>query len=63
MTDYTRFAVKDLYLKWTEMIGRAMLPVWRSLIVKYLMWYEQAKWDKVSEQYVRRILELSFLLY
>lgn len=43
MTDYTQFAVKDLCLKWTEMIGRAMLPVWRSLIVKYLMWYEQAK--------------------
>lgn len=61
MTDYTQFAIKDLCLKWIEMIGRAMLPVRRSLIIKYLIWYEQAKWDKVSEQYVRRILELSFL--
>ena len=39
-----------------------MLPVRRSLIVKYLMWYEHTKRDNVSAQYVRRILELSFLL-
>ena len=48
MTDYTQFAVKDLLLKWAELIGVSMPPVRRSLIVKYLMWYEQAKREKIS---------------
>lgn len=48
MTNYTQFAVKDLHLKWAELIGVSMPPVRRSLIVKYLMWYEQAKREKIS---------------
>lgn len=48
MTNYTQFAVKDLHLKWAEIIGGSMPPVRRSLIVKYLIWYEQAKREKVS---------------
>lgn len=48
MINYTQFAVKDLHLKWTEIIGGSMPLVRRSLIVKYLMWYEQAKREKIS---------------
>lgn len=47
MINYTQFAVKDLHLKWTEIIGGSMPPVRHSLIVKYLMWYEQAKREKI----------------
>lgn len=61
MQNHTHLTAKDLESKWAEIIGHPMPPIGRSLVIKYLLWYEQAKWDKVSEQYVRRILELSFL--
>lgn len=48
MTDYTQFTVNQLFTKWAELIGRSMPPIRRSLIVKYLMWYEQATRDKIS---------------
>ena len=48
MTDYTQLSVNQLSTKWAELIGGSMPPVRRSLIVKYLMWYEQAKRDKIS---------------
>lgn len=48
MADYTQFTVNQLSTKWSEFIGCPMPPVRRSLIVKYLMWYEQAKRDKIS---------------
>ena len=48
MTNYTQLSVNQLSTKWAGLIGGAMPPVQRSLIVKYLMWYEQAKRDKIS---------------
>lgn len=48
MTNYTQLSVNQLSTKWAELIGGSMPPVRRSLIVKYLMWYEQAKRDKIS---------------
>ena len=43
MTNYTRLTAQELRLKWAEIIGRPILPIGRSLIIKYLLWYEQAK--------------------
>ena len=48
MTNYTQLSVNQLSTKWAELIGGSMPPVRHSLIVKYLMWYEQAKRDKIS---------------
>jgi len=48
MTDYTQLTARELRLKWLELIGRPMPPVGRSLIIKYLLWYEQAKREKIS---------------
>lgn len=48
MTDYTQLTVRGLRAKWAEIIGGLMPPIRRSLIIKYLIWYDQAKWDKVS---------------
>lgn len=43
MTNYTRLTAQELRLKWAEIIGQPILPIGRSLIIKYLLWYEQAK--------------------
>ena len=48
MTDYTHCTVQQLRAKWTEVINRPIPPIRRSLIIKYLLWYEQAKREKIS---------------
>lgn len=48
MTDYTHCTVQQLRTKWTEVINRPIPPIRRSLIIKYLIWYEQAKREKIS---------------
>lgn len=48
MTDYTQLTARGLRLKWAEIIGRPIPPIGRSLIIKYLLWYEQAKREKNS---------------
>lgn len=48
MTDYTQVTARELRIKWAEIIGRPMPPIGRSLIIKYLLWYEQAKREKIS---------------
>ncbi len=48
MSDYTQLTARELELKWLELIGRPMPPIGRSLIIKYLLWYEQAKREKIS---------------
>ena len=61
MPNYTHLTARELEYKWLELIGCPIPPIGRSLIIKYLVWYKQAKRDKVCVQYVRRILNLSFL--
>ena len=48
MQNYTHLTARELRLKWLELIGRPMPPIGRSLIIKYLLWYEQAKREKIS---------------
>ncbi len=48
MQNYTQLTARELRLKWTEVIGRPMPPIGRSLVIKYLLWYEQAKREKIS---------------
>ena len=48
MTDYTQLTARELRIKWAEIIGRPIPPIGRSLIIKYLLWYEQAKREKIS---------------
>ena len=48
MPNYTELTSKELRLKWAEIIGRPTPPIGRSLIIKYLLWYEQAKRTKIS---------------
>ena len=48
MTNYTQLTARELRIKWAEIIGRPMPPIGRSLIIKYLLWYEQAKREKIS---------------
>ncbi len=48
MTDYTQLTARELCLKWAEIIDRPIPPIGRSLIIKYLLWYEQAKREKLS---------------
>lgn len=48
MTDYTHCTVQQLRAKWTEVINWPIPPIRRSLIIKYLIWYEQAKREKIS---------------
>lgn len=48
MQNYTHLTTRELELKWLELIGRPMPPIGRSLIIKYLLWYEQAKREKIS---------------
>ena len=49
MTDYTQLTARELRIKWAEIIGRTIPPIGRSLIIKYLLWYEQAKREKLSQ--------------
>ena len=48
MQNYTHLTARELEQKWLELIGRPMPPIGRSLIIKYLLWYEQAKREKIS---------------
>ena len=48
MSDYIQLTARELELKWLELIGRPVPPIGRSLIIKYLLWYEQAKHGKIS---------------
>ena len=48
MQNYTQLTARELRLKWAEIIGRPIPPIGRSLIIKYLLWYEQAKREKIS---------------
>ncbi|MGN0023361.1 MAG: DUF2924 domain-containing protein [Elusimicrobiaceae bacterium] len=48
MTDYTQLTARELRIKWAEIIGRPIPPIGRSLIIKYLLWYEQAKRERLS---------------
>lgn len=48
MPNYTHLTARELEQKWLELIGRPVPPIGRSLIIKYLLWYEQAKREKIS---------------
>lgn len=48
MQNYIHLTAKELEIKWLELIGRPVPPIGRSLIIKYLLWYEQAKREKLS---------------
>lgn len=48
MTNYTQLTARELRLKWAEIIGSPIPPIRLSLIIKYLLWYEQAKREKIS---------------
>ena len=48
MQNYTHLTTRELESKWLELIGRPVPPIGRSLIIKYLLWYEQAKREKIS---------------
>ena len=48
MQNYTHLIARELELKWAEIIGRPIPPIGRSLVIKYLLWYEQAKREKIS---------------
>ena len=48
MQNYTHLTARELELKWLEVIGHPMPPIGRSLVIKYLLWYEQAKREKLS---------------
>ena len=48
MPNYTHLTARELERKWLELIGSPIPPIGRSLIIKYLVWYEQAKREKIS---------------
>ena len=48
MQNYTHLTMRELESKWLELIARPVPPIGRSLIIKYLLWYEQAKREKIS---------------
>ena len=48
MQNYTQLTARELEHKWLELIGRPIPPIGRSLVIKYLLWYEQAKREKLS---------------
>ncbi|WP_428062701.1 DUF2924 domain-containing protein [Candidatus Avelusimicrobium fimicolum] len=48
MQNYTHLTARELEHKWLELIGRPIPPIGRSLIIKYLLWYEQARREKIS---------------
>ena len=43
MQNYTHLTARELESKWLELIGRPIPPVGRSLIIKYLLWYEKSQ--------------------
>ena len=48
MPNYTHLTARELESKWLELVGRPIPSIGRSLIIKYLLWYEQAKREKIS---------------
>lgn len=48
MPNYTHLTTRELESKWLELIARPVPPIGRSLIIKYLVWYAQAKREKIS---------------
>ena len=48
MPNYTHLTARELESKWLELIARPVPPIGRSLIIKYLVWYAQAKREKIS---------------
>ncbi len=48
MQNHTHSIAKELEQKWLELIGCPVPPIGRSLIIKYLLWYEQTKCEKIS---------------
>ena len=48
MPNYTHLTARELESKWLELIGHPVPPIGRSLIIKYLVWYAQAKREKIS---------------
>lgn len=48
MQNYIHLTAKELEIKWLELIGRPVPSIGRSLIIKYLLWYEQSKRGKIS---------------
>ena len=48
MPNYTHLTARELEQKWLELIGHPVPPIGRSLIIKYLVWYAQAKREKIS---------------
>lgn len=48
MQNHTHSIAKELESKWLELIDRPVPSIGRSLIIKYLLWYEQAKREKLS---------------
>ena len=48
MPNYTHLTARELESKWLELIARPVPPIGRSLIIKYLLWYGQAKREKLS---------------
>lgn len=48
MPNYTQLAADKLRALWAQLVGCPLAPIRRNLIVKYLIWYEQAKREKIS---------------
>lgn len=48
LPNYTHLTARKLELKWLELIDRPVPSIGRSLVIKYLLWYEQAKREKIS---------------
>ena len=48
MSNYTQLPADKLRVLWAQFVGYLLPPIRRSLIVKYLIWYEQAKREKLS---------------
>lgn len=48
MQNHTHSIAKELESKWLELIGSPVPSIGRSLIIKYLVWYAQAKREKIS---------------
>ena len=48
MQNYTQLTARELEYKWLELIGSPVPSIGRSLIIKYLLWYEQAKRERIA---------------